>query len=157
MYGIKKSRSSPYHPKGNTQCKRFNYTLHDLLLTLPPENKRKWPEHLKELCYAYNATPHSSTGYSPHYLLFGNDPKLPVDLLLPNGQDPASNNGEWLTLHQYRLGDAHQQAQDKLRAEATMQKQQFERHTNVKTDEIPIGERVFTHSHLTGRAKIQDK
>jgi len=44
--------------------------------------------------------------------LFGTDPKLPVDLLLPAGQeDPASNNGEWLTLHQNRLRDAHQQAQ----------------------------------------------
>lgn len=158
MYGIKKSRSSPYHPEGNGQCERFNRTLHDLLRTLPPEKKRKWPEHLKELCYAYNATPHSSTGYSPHYLLFGTDPKLPVDLLLPNGQeDPASNNGEWLTLHQNRLRDAHQQAQDKLRAEATLRKQQFDSRRNVKPDDILIGERVFTRSHPTGRAKIQDK
>ena len=153
MYGLKKSRSSPYHPEGNGQCERFTRTIHDLPRTLPPEKKRKWPAHLKELCYAYNATPHSSTGYSPLYLLFGTDPKLPVDLLLPNGQeDPASNNGEWLTLHQNRSGNAHQQAQDKPRAEATMRKQQFDLHRNVKPDGIPIGERVFTRSHPTGRA-----
>lgn len=36
------------------------------------------------LCYAYNATPYSSIGYSPHYLMFCIDPKLPVDFFLPN-------------------------------------------------------------------------
>ena len=139
--GIKKSRSSPNHPEGNGQCERFNLTHHDHLHNLPPEKKSKWPEHLKELCYAYNATPHSSTGYYPHYLLFGTDPKLPVDFLLPNGQEYlASNNAEWLILHQNHLRDAHQQAQDKLRAGATLRKQQECHHRNVKLDDILIGE-----------------
>ena len=158
MYGIKKSRSTPYHPEGNGQCERFNHTLHDLLRSLPPERKRKWPEHLKELCYAYNTTPHTSTRYSPHYLMFEIDPKLPIDLLLPNvHEDQASNNGEWLTLHQNCLREAHQQAQSKLRAKAIFRKKQFDQHRQVKLDEIPIGERVFTRSHPQGRAKIQDK
>ena len=158
MYGIKKSRSTPYHPEGNGQCERFNRTLHDLLRTLPAEKKRKWPEHLKELCYAYNATPHTSTGYSPHYLMFGIDPKLPIDLLLPNDhEDQPCNNGEWLSQHQYRLREAHLQAQAKLRAEAILRKQQFDRRKHVKPDEIQIGERVFTRDHPKGRAKIQDR
>ena len=157
IYGIKKSRCTPYHPQGNGQCERFNRRLHDLLRTLPPERKRKWPEHLKELCYVYNTTPHVSTGYSPHYLLFGIDPKLPIDLLLPNDHEDQANNGEWLTLHQNLLREAHQQAQNKLQTEAIFRKQQFDHHRQVKPDAIPIGERVLTCSHPQGRAKIQDK
>ena len=158
IYGTKKSRSTPYHPQGNGQCERFNRTLHDLLRTLPAEKKRKWPEHLKELCYAHNATPHCSTGYSPHYLLFATDPKLLVDLLLPSDQDDLpTDNGDWLKQHQNRLRQAHQQAKNKLRTKANFRKQQFDRRRQVRPDEIlPIGERVFTRSHPQGRAKIQN-
>ena len=126
MYGVKKSRSTPYHPEGNGQCERFNRTLHDLLRTLSDKEKRRWPENLKELCYAYNATPHSSTGYAPYYLMFGIDPKLPMDFLLPiEDTDGQSEKSEWLALNQNRLREAHEKAQHKLRTEAILRKRQF--------------------------------
>lgn len=82
LHGIKKSRTTPWHPAGNSQCERYNRTMHDYLRTLPPEKKQKWPEYLSELVYTYNVTPHSTCQISPYELLFGQPPKLPINFLL---------------------------------------------------------------------------
>lgn len=153
LYGVRKSRTTPYHPQGNPQCERFNRTIHDLLRSLPPDKKRKWPEHLPELVYAYNVTPHSSTGYSPYFMLFGTQPFLPVDALLGRepDKDPESN---WLSIHKERLQDAHARAREyaeKKAAERTL------RHENdVYCPEIAIGQNVYLRHRPAGRNKIQD-
>ena len=56
--------------------------MHNLLCTLRNEKKRKWPQLLPELVYVYSYMLHATTGYSPHFLLFGREPRLPVDGML---------------------------------------------------------------------------
>ncbi|XP_051980034.1 uncharacterized protein LOC127641237 [Xyrauchen texanus] len=153
LYGVKKSRTTPYHPTGNAQCERFNRTLHDLLRTLPPEKKRRWPEYLPELVFAYNATPHATTGYSPYYLLFGVDPYLPVDALL--GQERVfDQKHDWLLVHQRRLNDAHARAREyseqKAAERISLQKDR------VYCPKIEVGALVYLRSRPVGRHKIQD-
>ena len=42
--------------------------------------KTDWPSHLAEIVHAYNATHSAVMGYSPHYLMFGQKPRLQVNL-----------------------------------------------------------------------------
>ena len=82
MAGIQKSRAAPYHPMGNVMVERFNQMLLNMLGTLEDCQKSDWKAHIPALVHAYNATRHDSTGYSPHYLMFGRHPRLAIDAFL---------------------------------------------------------------------------
>ena len=70
MYSVEQSTTTPYNLHGNATCKRFNHTLMDLLKSLSKDQKGNWLLYLPSLIFAYNAMPHSTTGYQPYELMF---------------------------------------------------------------------------------------
>ena len=157
VYGISKSRTTAYHPQGNGQCERFNRTLHNLLRTLPPDQKKRWPEHLQELAFMYNCTPHSSTGLSPFYVFLGREPMLPIDLLLGSGENANRGKAQlvpWVESHQRKLREAAEFASTSMQKKSTNRCERSNISTNDKG--IAPGTRVLLRNHLPGRNKIGD-
>ena len=155
-YGIKKSRTTAYRPQGNGVVERFNRTMHDLLRSLPPEKKRRWPEYLNDVVYSCNVTPHASTLLSPFYVMFGRHPRLPVDLMLPTARSDREAPGSqdsWMTLHQQRLQEAYKTVSRRLGQAADKRKKIFDR--KARDASLEVGTRVYLRNNPAGRNKIQ--
>ena len=61
---IRKSRTSPYHPQCDGLVERLNRTLLSMLATSAKDNPLNWEEYLQPVCFAYNTSIHSSTGFT---------------------------------------------------------------------------------------------
>lgn len=157
MYGVQKSRTTPYHPAGNGQCERFNRTLHNLLRTLPTSQKRDWAACLPQVVFCYNTTPHQTTGESPHLLMFGQDPQLPVDFLLGRVREPVEGKVcDWLREHQARLQVAFDGARERLAAAASYRKDRHDK--RVRDAPLKEGQLVYVRDlGVRGRHKIHDQ
>ena len=82
-FGIQKCRTTAYHAQCNGQVEHFHQMLFHMIGKLSCDKKAQWEQHLLELLQAYNSTQSAVTDYSPHYLMFGRHPHLPVDYYFP--------------------------------------------------------------------------
>ncbi len=155
IYKITKSKTTPYHPQGNSQAERFNRTMHNLLRTLGVEEKKRWPDHLQELVFMYNNTPHSSTGFAPYYLFFGHTPRLPIDtILMPISGTRNPDAKLYVEQHRLRLDKAMERANRHLQKKAD---ERCQRHNKtVKPTELVVGQTVLVKNRVQGRHKIHD-
>ena len=111
--GVKKLRTSPYHPQTNGQCEHFISRLLNMLGTLTPEQKKDWKRHVPALVHAYNYTRNAATGFSPYYVLFGREPRLPVDVefrLQRGSQKGSIGKSSYVSQLRRRLKFAHNKA-----------------------------------------------
>ena len=159
IYAIQKSRTTPYHAMGNGQCERSNRTMHALLRTLTSTQTSKWQEHLPELTYAYNVTPHAATGFSPFYLMFSRVPRLPVDIRLHRddmlvSQVAHGDSSDWVHQHETRLERAYTKATEQLSLDIANRKTVHDK--RVREDVLRVGEHVHLRNRVKGRNKIGD-
>ena len=78
---IDKTRTIPYHPQSDGLVERFNRTLIQVLSTCIEDHPFEWEDHIHKVCMAYNSSKQATTGYSPFYLMFGREARLPVDIM----------------------------------------------------------------------------
>ena len=82
LLGITTTRTSAYHPEGNSQVERFNRTVEAILAKVVDSDQHDWDSHLPKALFAYRTAIHESTNFSPYHLNFGRSPQLPIDLML---------------------------------------------------------------------------
>ena len=81
ILNVRQKMTSGYRPTCNSHVERAQGTLKAMLKTYTHLFPKLWDKHLPYATHAYNSHVHSSTGFSPSFLVFGFQPRHEVDSL----------------------------------------------------------------------------
>ena len=156
LAGISRSNTTPYHPMGNGLSEHFNRTLLSMIGTLTKEKKKAWPKYLADLVLAYNSSTHESTGYSPYFMMFGRQPRLPIDVAM--GITLDDDEDDFVKSQQEIFRTAYNIASRKIREAGSKQKKYYDKGRSKKASDIltPGTQVLVKQTGFQERHKIAD-
>lgn len=143
---------------GNGMTERFNQTLLRMLTTLDENKKADWKSYVSPMVHAYNCTIHTSTGYSPYYLMFGRHPRLAMVALLglPTHETGSVYHNEYSRKLRERLSKAYTLARENALQSGNNSKRIYD--TKARAVKITPGDLVLVRNVTQrGKQKIADK
>uniref|UniRef100_A0A672FVX5 Gypsy retrotransposon integrase-like protein 1 n=1 Tax=Salarias fasciatus TaxID=181472 RepID=A0A672FVX5_SALFA len=158
MLGIRKSRTSPYHPQGDAQPERFNRTLLAMIGTLDTVKKQCWSQHISHLVHAYNSTKNDATGFSPYLLMFGREARLPIDIcfgISPDGESESSHQ-QYIVKMRKDLQKAYELASEAATKSHLKNKARHDQ--RVRDQPLDKGDRILIRNvGIKGKHKLQNR
>ena len=96
-----------------------------MLGTLTDEKKLDWKTSIMSLVHSYNCTRNFATGFSPYFLLFGCQPRLPIDVemgLQPPQTTSFATKSQYVKTLRTRLNWAHKKVAEVQQKESARAK-----------------------------------
>ena len=151
MLHINKTRTTPYHPQRDGLLERFNRTLLHMLATCTEDHPGDWEQHIRKVCMAYNVNVHPSTGFSPFYLMFGRQARLPIDLIYGTGPQVMENQsvGEYAASLKSRVSAAFDLVRRNVSQHHVYQKKLYDQ--KVHGQQFSTGDWVWLYSPVVGK------
>ena len=138
QYGITRLKTTAYRPQCDGMVERVNRTLADILASYVSKEPSKWSDFLPSANFAYNTAVHSSTGYSPFYLMYGREAMEPQDMIEPvRNRDMTDPN----MIFSQMWYDAIEITRERLEESKEKQKAYYDR--NTKKVEFEMDEKVM--------------
>ena len=85
------SMGTAYHPESDGQTENANKTLEIMLRSVVDFTQADWDEHLPAAELAFNNSKNETTGFTPFYLVYGREARMPLDLALAPLTKAADN------------------------------------------------------------------
>ena len=105
-----------------------------MIRTLTNEKKKPWPKYLEDLALAYNSSTHESTGHSPYFMMFGRQPRLPIDVAMGINLDDGAD--DFFKSQQEIFQTAYNIASRKIREAGSKQKKYYGKGRSKKASDI---------------------
>ena len=77
--GVQCNITSAYYPQSNGLDEQFNQTLQRQLLKFVNKEQKDWDVYLDAILFSYRVSRHDSTKQSPFVLVYGRQPRLPIE------------------------------------------------------------------------------
>ena len=140
IFGIEKTRSSPYQPQGNGMVERHNRVVADVISKYCANNPSSWDQMIPDLNFVYKTTVQKRSGQTPFSLVFGQECKYPIDLLLPKAPVHEKTNYDFTIWLNEQFREANMNARETLGYRQGRQKDLYQK--NVFGEELKPGEKV---------------
>ncbi|WKY07926.1 hypothetical protein Q1695_007431 [Nippostrongylus brasiliensis] len=141
---IQQKFTKGYCPRENGITERVNGTI-TRMLKKKTTDSTEWDKILPTVVYAYNASPHSATGESPHFLLYGHDPRYPSSTIPRDQLSPYMVDYDDYKTNLLRgLKMAREWLAENAASYRTRMKEQYDkRWATHKTEALKVGDRVY--------------
>ena len=122
-----------------------------MLALIVKDHGEEWKNHLAKVCFAYNTSVHKPTGFTPFYLMYGRQARIPIDLVYNTPEPSNQSQGEFAkNLHQ-SLEKAYSVAREKLKAAALHQKTHYDQH--IHGEPFKVGELIYLRNPVVPKGK----
>ena len=139
LLGTVKTKTTPYHPCSDGLVERFNRTLLAMLAMFVSQEHDNWDDLLPFMMLAYNTTVHTTTGFTPYRLVFGDECNLPGNLvhreLRPD--PPPGDPGTYASWVQQALYESYDEVRAQQQRATHRQKRNYDSKAVARA--FPIG------------------
>ena len=127
--GIDKHCTTAWRPEANGLVERFNGTLKAMLKEYSEEEGSSWDRGIQNHVFAYNATVHSVTGFTPFHLMHVWEVRVPYDILMEKRQ----GGHDFVDVERYRVNMVNAVEENWAEARRNMGEKDRVRQWNVVT------------------------
>jgi len=126
LLGIQKLNTTAYRAPSNRRVERVHRTVNNLISKHIGENQKSSQDSLQTIVTANNASVHACTTYSPYFLVFGREYRIPLDLTIATPEIPMNNQWDYVDQIEIRLQNAYQEVNQRLKTTTQRLKKRYD-------------------------------
>ena len=142
MLQMKKLRTTTYHPRTDGMVERSNRTIIDVLSKYC-EKEPDWDLKLPLVLFAIRTSEHATTGFSPFNLVYGQEARLPWDIVYGQAPNTPMPHEHWVADRKKHMTKVFEMVKDLTSRRQLQQKRYFDSKQRGKFQTFVVGELVM--------------